>query len=273
MFTLKLRESKEKRDKTVLIIGCFISILFVIAAAFKLMHWPYANILMGTSLGSLLFIFVPVYLFTGLRNPLTKLNTIVNAVLIIAGSGLLMSLSTNRQMTSSVRDGIGNMQERLSDNIKKANEQNAFMYQGLQAKLLPEDIKHYLAESESTQEYLTNLRTDLISAVEAVPAETAAGKTPDKMDDIMGTVYFLFGEKVEHPTGHIVELQKRLSLLNSEFAELKDSENNKWMLNVSVDNEDFKYVPLGYVLQELLELQYEIANADKQVLTHYSAKL
>lgn len=276
MFTLKLRESKEKRDKTVLILGCVVSIFFIVATAFRLMHWPGANMLLGISVLSLLFIFVPVYLFTGLRNPATKLNTIVNAVLIIAGSGLLMSLSTNKQMTHSLRDGIGSMYERLSGNIKKANEQNAFMYQGLQTKAFPEDVSRYLAASKSAQDYIASLKTRLVMAAEHVTASAAADLMPDRMiniDDVRTTTNFMLGPNVNAATGSIVELKEKLASLNSMFTGLKEAAPNRWSLNVLVDNEDFKYIPLGYALQELLELQYEIVNADKQVLTYYSAKL
>ncbi|MES2397977.1 MAG: hypothetical protein V4549_18335, partial [Bacteroidota bacterium] len=76
MFTLKLRESTEKRDRTILILGGTIVILIVIALSFKLMHWPGGNSLLGISILSLLLLYVPIYLFTGLRNPVTKTNTL-----------------------------------------------------------------------------------------------------------------------------------------------------------------------------------------------------
>ena len=93
MFTLKFRESKDQRDKLILVLGCVISILIAGATMCKLMHWPLGGLLTMVSIYAVLLVFVPVYLFTGIRNPDAKLNTIVNSVLIIAGSGLLMSLS------------------------------------------------------------------------------------------------------------------------------------------------------------------------------------
>jgi len=92
MFTLKLREKTEKRDKVVLILGLIISMYLVVGALFKLMHWPAAGFFVMTGIPSLLFIYLPIYIFNGIRNPNTKVNTIVTSILIVAGCGLLMVL-------------------------------------------------------------------------------------------------------------------------------------------------------------------------------------
>lgn len=93
MFTLKLNESKEKRDKAILVIGSISAITIVLATAFKLMHWTGGNVLFGIALFILLLVFTPAYLLTGIRNPENKINTITNAVLIVSGGGLLLAVA------------------------------------------------------------------------------------------------------------------------------------------------------------------------------------
>ncbi|MGZ3884338.1 MAG: hypothetical protein ACXVP0_02085 [Bacteroidia bacterium] len=92
MFTLRLKEKTERRDKTVLLIGLFTSIFLLFSALFKIMHWPGASIMGVCAIATLLLVFVPVYLVSGLRNPDTKVNTIITSILIIAGSGFLLIL-------------------------------------------------------------------------------------------------------------------------------------------------------------------------------------
>jgi hypothetical protein len=276
MFTMKLRESAEKRDKTILILGCVISILFVIATAFRLMHWPYANILLGVSVLSLLFIFVPVYLFTGLRNPVMKVNTIVNAVLIIAGSGLIMSLSTNRNLTKSGRDGIRVVYQRIQDNVNNVNEQNTAIVKSFPSGSLPAEVLHYLVISKNAREYIDRLKVNLIMMVERVPVEMAESLKIDQMiglDESVSTTFFMLGPDNSGKTGNVVMLKAKLAELNTAYSLLTDAQKNHWTQNIFVGNENFKYVPMSYVMQELVELQYEIVNADKQLLNYYSAKL
>jgi hypothetical protein len=277
MFTLKLRESTEKRDRTILLLGCVISILMVIGTTFKLMHWPGSNVLLGASMVCLLFAFVPIYLFTGLRNPITKVNTLVNAILIIAGSGLLMSLSTNTNgVPRDVVKGITDVHKRLLDNIKNMEQHNEFIYNSLNANAIPSEVKNYFTESKATQAYLENLRINLIMTVECVPAEEAKNLTVENINEIGNAVaptYFMLGMDGKGETGNIVELKAKLSSLSKLLANLKGAASNRWSLNASVENKNFEYLPLGFVLQKIAELQYEIVNTNAQVLNYYSAKL
>ena len=278
MFTLKLRESTEKRDRVILITGCIISMLFVISASFKLMHWPGANILMGMSILLLLFGFVPVYLLTGLRNPVTKVNTLVNAILIIAGSGLLMSLSTNNRNTlpAAVVNGVAGIHARLLDNLEKTKQQNKVLSRSLATDSLPADAKSYFAESESVNGYIDRLKMELIMLAENVDENVAKNLKVTQMskvgNDIIGAD-FMLGPDWKGDSGHLKELQEKLALLQSRLSALQTASKAAYSLNAAAEVSDFKYVSLGFVLQRFTELQYEIANADKQVLTYYSAKL
>lgn len=272
MLTLKLRETTEKRNKAIIIIGCIVSILFALATVFKIQHWPYGNVLMGTALLGLLFVFVPIYLFTGLRNPENKVNTIVTTILIIAGSGLIMSLSTVRAQGKPVLDAVDNMQVRMIENVKKLNEQNAATHTLLQGAL-PADVNHYLVVSKNVQKYIGQLKTNMLMFVERLPADVAATQTPNNIDDVVLVTSFMLGLDYSGKEGNIVELKAKLAELNTSLSQLNDVKKAGWTMSVTVDNDDFHFAPFGYVYMQLTELQHEIANTDKQVLVYYKAKL
>lgn len=92
MFTLKIREKQDKKDKLILGIGSVVTVLISLSALFKIMHWPFATILIYLSLGSLLFVFLPIFFISGMKNQDTRVNTIVTSVLILAGTGLMLVL-------------------------------------------------------------------------------------------------------------------------------------------------------------------------------------
>jgi len=92
LFTLKVREKQEAQEKFILTFGVLSGILFCLSTLFKIMHWPGANIMGLSAIGIMLLVFLPVYFFTGIRKAETKVNSIVTSILIVAGSGLLMSL-------------------------------------------------------------------------------------------------------------------------------------------------------------------------------------
>ncbi len=92
MFVLRVKEKQSRRDKLITGLGALAGSALSMGILFKIMHWPGANML---GLGAMLimaFVFLPIYFFTGIRNPETKVNTIVSSALIIIGCGLFMAL-------------------------------------------------------------------------------------------------------------------------------------------------------------------------------------
>jgi hypothetical protein len=92
MFTLKMREKTEKREKVVLAMGLGISLYLLIGVLFKIMHWPGSGFFILSGIPILLFLYLPVYIYNGVRNPATKINTIVTVILIIAGAAFVLIL-------------------------------------------------------------------------------------------------------------------------------------------------------------------------------------
>ena len=280
MFTLKLRESTEKLDRTILILGGTIVILIVIALSFKLMHWPGGNSLLGISILSLLLLYVPIYLFTGLRNPATKTNTLINAILIIAGSGLLMSLSTKDSGAGFYGfDNLRGIHERLDKSTDITAQHNAFIYNSLNTDSIPADVKNYFSKCAETEKYLEDLRIGLIAYSEKI-SDAEAKKL--NWENINGNgspnivMEYMTPERTE-------ELKAKLTSLNTQLKNLKGAEENKWSMHFLINHENFDnksyfkdnfdHMQLGYVLQKFDELKYEIVNTNSQVLNYYSAKL
>lgn len=93
VFILKTKDNGTSRDKLVLGVGTLIGCFLCWATLFKVMHWPGGSgILWFIAIGLSAFILIPVYFFTGIRNPEIRLNTIVTTVMLLGGTGLLFSL-------------------------------------------------------------------------------------------------------------------------------------------------------------------------------------
>jgi len=105
MFILKIKEKKETKDKLTIAFGAFAGILISLGTLFKVMHWPYANMMMTSSLFITLLLFLPFYFFSGVRNPETKVNTIVSSILILSACGLLLTLMRSPK-SSQMRERI-----------------------------------------------------------------------------------------------------------------------------------------------------------------------
>ncbi len=97
LFVLRARESQSTRDKMVAATGTLVGVLVCLATLFKIMHWPGSSMLWISTSAVSIFIFIPLFFFTGIRKPETKLNTIITTIILIGGTGLLFSLTSVRK--------------------------------------------------------------------------------------------------------------------------------------------------------------------------------
>lgn len=99
VFTLKAREKQSTKDKIILAIGGIAATLLSLSILFKVMHWPMAHLMGNISLAIMLGLFLPIYFFSGIRNPETKVNTITSSAIIILGCGLILTLIRSPKST------------------------------------------------------------------------------------------------------------------------------------------------------------------------------
>ena len=96
LFVLKVKEKNETRDKITLALGTSLGILFCLSVLFKMQHWPGANTMNLSVIFLLVFVFIPSYFFTGMRDPNTKTNTIITTILLIGVGGMLFAMTNLR---------------------------------------------------------------------------------------------------------------------------------------------------------------------------------
>lgn len=158
MFTLRVKEKQENRDKVVAGIGTLAAMLIAVGILFKIMHWPGANVLCILALGIMIVLFVPIYFFSGIRNPQTKVNTIVSSVLLIAGCSLILVLirsphGSRMQYVSDTdyflrNEQIVKTEARQLAQIEKGNINGSFEEAGEISKICSE-LKAFLLKRET----------------------------------------------------------------------------------------------------------------------------
>jgi hypothetical protein len=160
MFTLKIKEKKQIKDKVLLGLGSLVGILISLGILFKIMHWPYANMIGITAVGILILLYLPINLVSGIRNPDTKVNTIVSSVLLVAGCGLFLSLarSPKGSKESFVRtteffvlyDQLLQNEIKYLENLSHGSEYPGLFSQKRKAIIVKaEELKSYILEKET----------------------------------------------------------------------------------------------------------------------------
>lgn len=160
---LKAKEATNTRDKIVLGLACILGITFCLALLFIVQHWPGANILMFGSMIISAFILLPVYFFTGIRRPETRLNTMLVSILLVGFTGsqfMLMNLRPGKQQEQErVQAYINNetlAKAMLPPNISPEAAQINTLCEQIKAMLLGDastDPIHLLHEGRAGKEF------------------------------------------------------------------------------------------------------------------------
>lgn len=157
-FVLKAKEKRESKDKIVIALATIAAVSLSLSVLFKIMHWPFANLLSLLALLIMVFLFLPIYYFSGIKNPETKVNTMVSSLLIVMGSALILALVRSPQGTQEKYVEITSMyfrNEQILKNEKKISSLNkdsvpaGLLKSGDEVYDLCNDIKSYLIKKET----------------------------------------------------------------------------------------------------------------------------
>jgi hypothetical protein len=89
---LKFKDDEEKSNRLIMTVGMLTASAATIGVLFKIMHWPYANIIMFSSLLVFMLIFIPIYFIVKYRDPASRFNAIINTTFMVGGAGMLFAL-------------------------------------------------------------------------------------------------------------------------------------------------------------------------------------
>jgi len=89
---LKLKDNTKKNNKVIMTLGLLTVSIATIGVLFKVMHWPWANVLMISALLGFVILFIPTYFIINYRNPETKFNAIINTTFMVGAAGMLFAL-------------------------------------------------------------------------------------------------------------------------------------------------------------------------------------
>ena len=89
---LKFQDDKESGNRIIMTIGMLSASAATLGVLFKIMHWPYANVLMFSSLLVFILVFIPIYFIVKYKNPETKFDAIINTAFMMGAAGMLFAL-------------------------------------------------------------------------------------------------------------------------------------------------------------------------------------
>ena len=89
---IKFKEVSFLFDKFIYSIGIILGTVLMVGFIFKLMHWPWATVLMLSSIVIFNFLYTPIYFISRFKKEELKFDTIVNSVVMFSFGSILFAL-------------------------------------------------------------------------------------------------------------------------------------------------------------------------------------
>jgi hypothetical protein len=252
LFTLKIKEKQQSKDKLILGIGMLAAISMSLGILFKIMHWPGANMMGMGAVLTMIFIFVPIYFFSGIRNPETKVNTVVSTLVFILGCGLFLTLINSRPSASIEKTNV----------IANLHMQNSYEFVLNQNEATFAVISKDSSKKLSCEE-LHAKTSKICNSIETLKLKLANATIDGNMQKL---------DYEGRPNADLVNLKKDLSDFNA-FA--KEKHNLKMDMLIKLGEQlnsknelssweiaNFYYTPISIILRNLTQIQLDVLAMD-----------
>ena len=258
MIIFNFKNNSSKSEKWVISLGFVLGIIACLGVLFKVMHWPYANIMMRTSTTLFIFGFIPLYFVTGNRDPEKRFSKIMMTVLMTACAGMIYSLF-NLGFSRSVADSLDDIQQHIesrTDDLRESNQK--VMLDSLSSEQLELHNK-----TMAITDQIDRIKANLISQVDQIPLEQARStKSIDvvhKSNTQVAIHHFVNAKGDLSKKALIKALDEYNSFLSENFPKQKE-------LLIKHQNFQLENSVLAVFLHELNQLQYEL-NQNEYMLT------
>ena len=271
LFLLKSRDSVSTRDKLITGLGVLLGVLLCMSTLFKVMHWPGSGVLWISTSAVSIFLFIPIYFFTGIRKPETKTNTIVTSIMLVGGTGLLFTLTSLRPSKAMEFFTFAANQDLVATR-NFTTEQNNIRYVELLTDSSPRKKEMEELKQKSSDLYLQIENIKLI-LVNAMNGENEKVIDYSKLLGPNSNYYEPTGDLFDNlgqPKSELNDLKKMLNVYTN-FIKTNYNKNSFGMINtigtIDVNGDgheipwevfNFYQVPFGIVIRNLTQIQLDI---------------
>ena len=276
----KLKESPS--NEAILHISGFVGLAFTtVGSLFKIMHWPGASMLLLFGMGTLAFLYVPIYFFKKYKTSVNKPITLSSS--LVAITCLILVFALTRVNNSIGYDaGITIIDEQLRTSTKLASN-NEGLYSLLAEDLRAQEIRIVANE---TVEYLESVKATIVSTVDQVSDEKAR-ETPlffVKNGTDQHTPTQILFESDENDPSNIRQVIQRLDRFENTVMQVYSDDIRSQVSatfpfdtesTFDVDGEqlnwgkyNFYKIPVIGVISNLSKLQSEVRQAENQALIY-----
>ncbi|MCG9879276.1 MAG: hypothetical protein MH472_01625 [Bacteroidia bacterium] len=259
LIILKFKDEEKTIDKWVFAFGFVLAMAAVVGSLFKIMHWPYANILMRGSVTVFLFGYIPLYYFTRIRRAESRFNTNINTILLVAWGGMTYALF-NLHNSSKTSIMLLESLEVMEAANKQISLDNSELSKHAALKI---DSNALYVSAENLIKYIQDIKLNLIAETANKPLQEAsiidASEFSSGNDKLKPTTFF---EDDKHALSK-AHLISELEAFNRQLDLVQTDKNG---LSIPTEKLSFQSLSIIDILEQLSFIQFQVASVQNIVL-------
>ena len=255
---LKYRDDKEKYNRIVMTLGLSTTLIGTIGLLFKVMHWPYANIIFFGSLGVFALIFIPSYFFTRYRNPETKFNAIMHTTFMIAGTGMIIAM-IDLGPSHFITDSVESMDSYQVENVNRIKKSNEELYTAINGNI--DEVEKMRMITAKINQLIEGIKQNLISKSNGTNVSGALSLenaiNPNDID-VIKHHFELASDETSYQ-----HFQEAVNNYNNEISNLNNSEI---LRPIEIEDLQMTKTILSVVLHQLADIQVQVLSNENSYL-------
>lgn len=167
LFFIKSKEASNKKDKWLIASAVLTGMLYATSSLFSVMHWPGRTPLWISTSAVSMFVLIPIYFFTGIKNELNKTNTIITTIILMGATGILF-LQTSIRPGKPVELCNFYANQDIVSTEKFLTEQNERLYKNINkdTSIHAKQLAALHQKSDDLYNKIEKLKVDMVNAID-----------------------------------------------------------------------------------------------------------
>ena len=261
---MKFRDDKEKYNRLVMTLGMSLVFTGTFGMLFKVMHWPFANMLFFGSLALFGIVFIPIYFFTNYRKPETKFNAVIHSTFMIAAAGMMFALINLGPKKHNIEDVKSAQVEFELEAIDDYGAINEALYSEIE-KQSSEKVKSYKIASADLWKCVEGIERNQISKSNNIGIEAAEKLNRNDLnnpnDYIVVNTHFVNSQK-DYSFAH---LEQSVLNYNKAISALDDA---KVIRKINIEKLKFSDMNIENLLANMSDIKIQVLANENSFLSY-----
>ncbi|MBN2519157.1 MAG: hypothetical protein JXB17_01525 [Bacteroidales bacterium] len=217
-----LRKAETGREKGIYIIAVFSGIIYLSGLLFKMMHWPFAGLLLAVGSIGIVCMFIPLYTFYKYRQS-KRVEVSFLYIIVSITWFILFSMLISMGVSRDILEEFVNTEQKIQYTNSYFHEKNDLIYANYEKTDIEPQLEKVKTLSDDLDNYINNLKIEIIKYPGEENLQAIDKNNKINVDRIINKDNFDASTAIllsENKPGKAIELKEKIEYTKNQFIQL-----------------------------------------------------